>query len=177
MHQKLSANLTALSQFWLKILNLPTNILFCISMNIQVLLGSISCSGVLWLLRALPDPTSLSDKVSSDLTDGSQGEVMENLRSAPPSWLTAVTNFSCSSGVQRNRVLTAAAAVAVAEDGPGLSGCCPPAGPVQKGQAEQRILQNTHPSMQHIIQLCSENPHMTKPHVELENHNAHMLTK
>jgi hypothetical protein len=64
---------------------------------------------------------------------------MEHLRSAPPRSLTAATNFSCSSGVHRNRDLTAAAAAAAAEDGPGLSGYCPPADPVQTGPADLRI--------------------------------------
>jgi hypothetical protein len=65
---------------------------------------------------------------------------MEHLRSAPPRSLTAATNFSCSSGVHRNRDLTAAAAAAAAEDGPGLSGYCPPADPVQTRPAEKRSL-------------------------------------
>jgi len=69
----------------------------------------------------------------------SWGKVMEHSRSAPPSWPTTVKNFSCSSGVQRNRVLAAAAATAAPEDNPGLSGYCLPAEPVEKGLADLRI--------------------------------------
>lgn len=97
---------------------------------------------------------------------------MEHLRSAPPRSPTAATNFSCSSGVHRNRDLTAAAAAAAAEDGPGLSGYCPPADPVQTRPAEKHSLS---------IQIYDFGPLSStgrnKPQVELEQQITHLLLK
>lgn len=46
-----------------------------------------------------------------------------DLRSAPPRCVTAHMNFSCRSGVHRNRAFAEAEAAAVApDDGPGLPG-------------------------------------------------------